>query len=124
MSHLASVMRTEGVFAGRSDHTDERASHVKMSFLSKWTVLLLTVISIAFTVVGVLLTQGSFGASNVGLAIILFVVAAIVYAIAWFVGLFDSIQERRWGWTVALIILLPVWIGPLLYSLIGPRNTK
>lgn len=98
---------------------------MKVTFLSKWTVLLLTVISIALTVVGVLLTQGRIGtASNVGLAIILFAVAVVVYAIAWFVGLFDSIQERRWGWTVALIILAPVWIGPVLYSLIGPKNTK
>lgn len=98
---------------------------MKVTFLSKWTVLLLTVISIALTVVGVLLTQGRIGtASNVGLAIILFAVAVVVYAIAWIVGLFDSIQEKRWGWTVALIILAPVWIGPVLYSLIGPKNTK
>ncbi|HEX6541040.1 MAG TPA: hypothetical protein VF040_04735 [Ktedonobacterales bacterium] len=99
---------------------------MKMTFLSKWTVLLLTVISVALTVAGVLAAQGkAFGSGgNVGLAIILFLVAAILYAFAWFVGLFDSIQERRWGWTVTLVILLPVWIGPVLYSLIGPRNTK
>lgn len=96
-----------------------------MTFLSKWTVLLLTVISIALTIVGVLFMQGQIGAEkNIGLAIILIVVAVVVYAFAWFVGLFDSIQERRWGWTVAMIILAPVWIGPVLYSLIGPRNTK
>lgn len=98
---------------------------MKMTFLSKWTVLLLTVISIALTIVGVLFMQGQIGAEkNIGLAIILIVVAVVVYAFAWFVGLFDSIQERRWGWTVAMIILAPVWIGPVLYSLIGPRNTK
>ena len=34
------------------------------------------------------------------------------------------IQERRWGWLIALIILSPFLIGPLLYSVIGPKNTK
>lgn len=99
---------------------------MKMTFLSKWTVLLLTVISIALTVAGVLLAQGRviIQEQNTGLSVLAFVVAAIIYAVAWFVALFDSIQEKRWGWLVTLIILLPVWIGPLLYSLIGPRNTK
>lgn len=99
---------------------------MKYTFLSKWTVLILTVLSVALTVVGVLLAQGRLFdmGSNFGLGLVAFVVAAIVYAIAWFVGLFDSIQEKRWGWTIVLIILLPVWIGPLLYALIGPKNTK
>ena len=100
---------------------------MKVTFLSKWTVLLLTVITAALVVVGVLLSQQGalFGADrNVGLAVLSFLVAAVVYLIAWIVGLIDSIQERRFGWTVALIILSPVLIGPLLYSLIGPRNTK
>jgi hypothetical protein len=100
---------------------------MKVTFLSKWTVLLLTVITAVLVVVGVLLTQQGalFGTDrNVGLAVLSFLVAAVIYLIAWIVGLFDSIQERRFGWTVALIILSPVLIGPLLYSLIGPRNTK
>ncbi len=99
---------------------------MKVTFLSKWTVLLLTIISIALTVIGVLIGQGNFFgmASNIGLVILAYVVAAIIYAIAWIVALLDSIQERRWGWLVVLIILLPFWIGPLLYALIGPKNTK
>jgi hypothetical protein len=98
---------------------------MKVTFLSKWTVLLLTVIAAALIVVGVLLAQGGvFGSSNIGLSILAYVVAAIIYLIAWIVALFDSIQERRWGWLIALIILSPVLIGPLLYSLIGPKNTK
>lgn len=99
---------------------------MKYTFLSKWTVLLFTIISAALTVAGVLLAQGRVfvQSSNIGLSILAFVIAAIIYAIAWFVALFDSIQEKRWGWLVALIILLPVWVGPLLYALIGPKNTK
>lgn len=98
---------------------------MKYTFLSKWTVLILTVITAALIAIGVLLDQGGvFGPSNIGLSILAYVVAAIIYALAWLIALFDSIQERRWGWLVALIILSPVLIGPLLYSLIGPRNTK
>lgn len=98
---------------------------MKYTLLSKWTVLILTVITAALIAIGVLLGQGGvFGASNIGLSILAYVVAAIIYALAWLIALFDSIQERRWGWLVALLILSPVLIGPLLYSLIGPRNTK
>ncbi|HEX6122930.1 MAG TPA: hypothetical protein VFY89_07210 [Ktedonobacterales bacterium] len=99
---------------------------MKYTFLSKWTVLILTILTAALIVVGVMLTQpqGLFGTQNAGLSVLAFLVAALVYLIAWIIALFDSIQERRWGWLVALIILSPVLIGPLLYSLIGPRNTK
>ena len=98
---------------------------MKYTFLSKWTVLILTVLTAALIVIGVLLAAGgTFGPSNIGLSLLAYLVAAILYFIAWVVALFDSIQERRWGWLVSLIILSPVLIGPLLYSLIGPRNTK
>jgi hypothetical protein len=99
---------------------------MKYTFLSKWTVLILTVLTAALIVVGVMLTQpqGLFGPSNGWLAALSFVVAAVVYFLAWIIALFDSIQERRWGWLITLIILSPVLIGPLLYSLIGPKNTK
>ena len=97
---------------------------MKYTFLSKWTVLILTLITIALIAVGVLLIQGVFGSGLGFWSILAFLVAAVVYLIAWFVALFDSIQERRWGWLIALIILSPVLIGPLLYSVIGPKNTK
>ena len=103
----------------------ERAQRMKYTFLSKWTVLILTLLTAALIVVGVLLAQGgTFGSSNIGLSIVAYLVAAVIYFIAWIVALFDSIQERRWGWLITLIILSPVLIGPLLYSLIGPKNTK
>ena len=98
---------------------------MKYTFLSKWTVLILTVLTAALIVIGVLLAAGgTFGPSNIGLSLLAYLVAAILYFIAWIVALFDSIQERRWGWLVTLIILSPVLIGPLLYSLFGPKNTK
>ena len=97
---------------------------MKYTFLSKWTVLILTLITIALIAVGVLLIQGVFGSGLGFWSILAFLVAAVVYLIAWIVALFDSIQERRWGWLIALIILSPVLIGPLLYSVIGPKNTK
>ena len=49
---------------------------------------------------------------------------ATVYLFAWLIAVLDSIQERRWGWLIAMLLLLPLWIGPLLYSVFGPRNTK
>jgi uncharacterized oligopeptide transporter (OPT) family protein len=102
---------------------------MKYTFLSKWTVLVLTVITILLAISGIGLIGGNqigpvqFPSAGFG-GVLLLIVGFLLYAIAWVIGLADSIQERRWGWTVALIILLPVWIGPLLYSLIGPRNTK
>jgi len=99
---------------------------MKVTFLSKWTVLILTAVTAVLTLVGLGMTTGwpmDLG-SNVGLAIVLFLVGFLVYAVAWIIGFLDSIQERRFGWTFGLIVLLPVLVGPLLYSLLGPRNTK
>jgi hypothetical protein len=96
---------------------------LKYTFLSKWTVLILTVVTAALAYVGFSFLNGTFG-TNALLGTLALLVGGLVYAIAWIIGFADSIQERRWGWTVALVILLPVWVGPLLYSLFGPRNTK
>ena len=105
-------------------HPHERALQMKYTFLSKWTVLILTLITAGLIVLSVLFFQGQALAQNSGLGLLAILVAFVVYAIAWIVALADSIQEKRWGWMVALIILLPILIGPLLYSLIGPRNTR
>lgn len=96
---------------------------MKYTFLSKWTVLILTIVTAVLAFVGIGFINGSLGQSTF-LGVLALLIGGLVYAIAWIIGLADSIQERRWGWTVAMIILLPVWIGPLLYSLFGPRNTK
>lgn len=92
---------------------------MKYTILSKWTVLALTIIAIALVVVSVGVLN-----SGVGLKVLLIAVAVVIYAFAWFVALFDSIQERRWGWTILLIPLAVTGLGPILYSLFGPKNTR
>jgi hypothetical protein len=94
---------------------------VKYTFLSKWTVLVLTVATAAATIFGI---RWTFGADNIGAGILLLIAGLLVYAIAWFIALFDSIQERRFGWSILLVILVPFFIGPAAYGLIGPKNTK
>ena len=94
---------------------------MKYTLLSKWTVLILTLVTAGLIIGGV---KMAFGGGNIGPGILLMVLGALIYAIAWFVALFDSIQERRFGWSVGLIVLVPFLIGPALYGLVGPRNTK
>jgi hypothetical protein len=96
---------------------------MKVTFLSKWTVLFLTLVTAALAGLGYYLQVMSpqqhpwyaLGALLAGVAI---------YGLAWIIAALDAIQERKWGWLLGLIVLLPLWIGPLLYSLFGPRNTK
>jgi hypothetical protein len=94
---------------------------VKYTFLSKWTVLILTLITAGLAYYGVS-TLGHGG--DTGFALLALVGGLIVYAFAWIIALLDAIQERKLAWIILLIILLPVWVGPLLYSFLGPRNTK
>ena len=98
----------------------------KYTFLSKWTVLVLTIVTVGLVVLFSSFTfQSPINlASNIGLGLFLLFLAILVYAVAWIVGFIDSIQERAFGWTVALFLLLPLFIGPLLYSFFGPKNTR
>jgi hypothetical protein len=95
---------------------------VKYTFLSKWTVLILTVLTAAAVAFGAKLAFVD--QSNIGAGILLFIVGLVVYAIAWFIALLDSIQERHFGWSIILIVLSLFFVGPAIYGLIGPRNTK
>lgn len=98
---------------------------MKYTFLSKWTVLILTAITAGLVYLGYALTLGApSGAEHPFYAILALVGGLVVYAFGWLIALIDSIQEGKWGWTIFLILLLPIWIGPLLYSFFGPRNTK
>jgi hypothetical protein len=95
----------------------------KYTFLSKWTVLILTIIAVMLAAIGWRLAFAM--QPNhllIGLALVL--VGMFTYAIAWIVALLDSLQERKFFWSVGLILLLPFAIGPLLYSFVGPRNTR
>jgi len=92
----------------------------KYTFLSKWTVLIMTVITIALSFIAF----NQFGSNHPLRGGLILLLGFLIYAVAWIVALLDSIQEKKFGWSVGLVLLLPFGIGPLLYSLIGPRNTK
>ncbi|MGH2486127.1 MAG: hypothetical protein ACRDHE_08965 [Ktedonobacterales bacterium] len=94
---------------------------IKYTFLSKWTVLILTLLTIGLIYGAVAL---GFKGIHVVTSPLMVVVALLIYVFAWFIALFDSIQEKRFGWTIGLIVLLPIAIGPILYSVLGPKNTK
>jgi hypothetical protein len=99
---------------------------MKVTFLSKWTVLILTAVTAVLFLLGLSMTAHvpfDLG-SNVSLGVLLYILAVLVYAVAWIIGFLDSIQERRFGWTIGLVLLMPFLVGPLFYSLLGPRNTK
>jgi hypothetical protein len=102
---------------------------MKYTFLSRWTVLLLTLVAAGLIVLGFGLFGATFGGNlnlpqNAGFAVLALLVAIGLYAIAWIVGFLDSLQERKFGWTLAMVVLVPFLIGPLLYSVFGPRNTR
>lgn len=78
----------------------------------------MSLIAIGLTVLGY--WQSSTGQPGTGLAAI--IVGGLVYALAWVIGVLDSLLARRLGWSLALILLLPLGIGPLLYSIFGLRN--
>jgi hypothetical protein len=100
---------------------------MKYTFLSKWTVLLLTLVTAGLATLGYYLAFG-FQTPNFQphplYAILALLGGLAIYLFAWLIGVLDAIQERRWGWVLAMLLLLPLWIGPLLYSLFGPPNTK
>lgn len=96
---------------------------MKYTFLSKWTVLVLTIVTAGLAYWGYVLLTAP-GQSHPAWATLVLIGGLLVYGIAWLIAVFDSMQERRWGWTVALLLLVPLWIGPLLYGFVGPKNTK
>lgn len=93
---------------------------MKYTFLSKWTVLGLTIATFVLSYVGTVLINQHEGLWGV----LALVVAFFIYAFAWIIALVDSIQERKFVWSVGLLLLLPFGIGPIIYSLVGPKNTR
>jgi hypothetical protein len=94
---------------------------IKYTFLSKWTVLILTLLS-GGLVYGAI--QLGFKGLHVVTSPLMIIIALLLYIFAWFVAFFDSMQEKRFGWTVGLIVMLPIAVGPIVYSVFGPKNTK
>jgi uncharacterized membrane protein len=78
----------------------------------------MTAIAISLSLLG--FQQISAGRAGVGWSAI--VIGGLVYAFAWIIGVLDSLQSRRLGWLLALILLLPLGIGPLLYSIFGLQH--
>ena len=93
---------------------------MKYTFLSRWTVLILTIATFGLAYLGFWL----FSQSQPGYGVLSLLVGGLLYALAWLVAFFDSIQERKIGWIIGLLLLLPFGIGPILYSVIGPKNTR
>jgi|GEM_PF-918390 hypothetical protein len=85
----------------------------------RWTLIAMTLIAAGLTILGV--QQFAAGQSSVGLPAI--VMGNLVYLFAWIIGMLDSLQARRTGWTLAQLLLLPFGVGPLLYALFGLRAT-
>jgi hypothetical protein len=96
---------------------DEETADMKYTFLSKWTVLILTMVTAGLTYYGYVSLQ-----QHTGYAILLFLGGVLIYGFAQLVALSDSIQERRFLWILLLFLLLPLWIGPLLYGFLGPKK--
>jgi hypothetical protein len=96
---------------------------MKYTFLSKWTVLVLTVVTAGLAYWGYILFTANDPQVH-GWAAAAIAAGLLVYGIAWLIAVLDAVQERRWGWTIGLFLLVPLWIGPLLYGFIGPKNTK
>lgn len=116
---LSFVVREEALTPGNEASRPTKKEIVRMihyTFLSKWTVLGLTAIA------GGLIYSGLGPLADQRVSLIL--VGILMYAVGWVIALLDSLQERKFVWTIGLLILSPVLVGPLLYSFFGPRNTR
>jgi uncharacterized membrane protein YoaT (DUF817 family) len=90
-------------------------SSFRYTFLSKWTVLALTAVSGS-------MFYGSFQLTDSRWTLILGTI--LLYGVAWIVAFSDSIQERKFLWSLGLVVMIPIFIGPMLYSVFGPKNTR
>jgi hypothetical protein len=92
---------------------------LKYTFLSKWTVLIMMLLSAGLIAYGIVGFQ-----SHMGYALLTLIGGIVIYALSWIIALLDAFQERSWFWVIMLFLLLPVVIGPVLYAFAGPKNTK
>jgi len=75
----------------------------------------MSLISLGLTAFGSIETRSH----QAGVGLLAIVIGSLVYSLAWIIALLDSVQAGRTGWLVALILLLPLGIGPLLYGILG-----
>jgi hypothetical protein len=84
------------------------------------TLLIMSLISFGLTALGFIETKSYLS----GIGLLAIVIGSLVYTLAWMIALLDSLHAGRVGWSVALILLLPLGIGPLLYGLLGLGRTR
>jgi hypothetical protein len=80
----------------------------------------MSLISFGLTALGFIETKSYLS----GIGLLAIVIGSLVYTLAWMIALLDSLHAGRVGWSVALILLLPLGIGPLLYGLLGLGRTR
>lgn len=80
----------------------------------------MSLISFGLTILGFIETKSH----QSGIGLLAIVIGSLIYTLAWIIALLDSLQAGRVGWSVALILLLPLGIGPLLYGLLGLGRTR
>lgn len=84
------------------------------------TLLIMSLISFGLTALGFIESKSH----QTGVGLLAIVVGSLVYTLAWIIALLDSLQAGRVRWSVALILLLPLGIGPLLYGVLGLGRTR
>jgi hypothetical protein len=84
------------------------------------TLLLITAIAIGLTILGA--SEVSNRQPSIGILAI--IIGGVVYVLAWVIAVLDCILARRYRWSLALAILMPLGIGPLLYGLFGLRSSR
>jgi hypothetical protein len=84
------------------------------------TLLIMSLISVGLTALGFIEIKSH----QTGVGLLAIVIGSLIYTLAWIIALLDSLQDGRVGWSVALILLLPLGIGPLLYGILGLGRTR
>jgi hypothetical protein len=80
----------------------------------------MSLISFGLTALGFIETKSH----QSGIGFLAIVIGSLIYTLAWLIALLDSLQAGRIGWSVAMILLLPLGIGPLLYGILGLSRTR
>ncbi len=85
--------------------------------MSKQALLYVSIAAIALAVVGSVLTNSGTSAGTIVSGL-----GGLGALAAWIGGLIKTIQLKRWGWFVAVLLLAP--ITTLLYGIYGPAAPR